>query len=89
MARLVLTDASPLIGLARVDGLNWLGALFGVVWMPVEVRREVLAGLVRATRHRFKRPKWPACFAYGHHLHRHSPICPTWTRGNRRASESV
>ena len=44
MARLVLTDASPLIGLARVDGLNWLGALFGVVWMPIEVRREVLAG---------------------------------------------
>ena len=43
MARLVLTDASPLIGLARVDGLAWLGALFGVVWMPPEVRREVLA----------------------------------------------
>jgi predicted nucleic acid-binding protein len=42
MARLVLTDASPLIGLARVDGLPWLGALFGVVWMPHEVRREVL-----------------------------------------------
>lgn len=44
MARLVLTDASPLIGLARVDGLGWLGALFGVVWMPIEVHREVLAG---------------------------------------------
>jgi predicted nucleic acid-binding protein len=42
MARLVLTDASPLIGLARVDGLSWLGVLFGVVWMPPEVRREVL-----------------------------------------------
>ena len=42
MARLVLTDASPLIGLARIDGLAWLGALFGVVWMPPEVRREVL-----------------------------------------------
>lgn len=42
MARLVLTDASPLIGLARVDGLPWLGALFGVLWMPPEVRREVL-----------------------------------------------
>lgn len=42
MARLVLTDASPLIALARVDGLPWLGALFGVVWMPPEVRREVL-----------------------------------------------
>ncbi len=42
MDRLVLTDASLLIGLARVDGLAWLGALFGVVWIPPEVRREVL-----------------------------------------------
>ncbi len=42
MARIVLTDASPLIGLARIDGLLWLGELFGVVWMPPEVRREVL-----------------------------------------------
>lgn len=44
MARLVLTDASPLIGLARVDGLAWLRDLFGQVWMPAEVRQEVLAG---------------------------------------------
>jgi hypothetical protein len=44
MARLVLTDASPLIGLSRVDGLEWLGALFGTVWMPPEVRQEVLPG---------------------------------------------
>ncbi|MCX7672095.1 MAG: DUF3368 domain-containing protein [Thiobacillaceae bacterium] len=44
MARLVLTDASPLIGLARVEGLAWLDALFGKVWMPQEVRREVLSG---------------------------------------------
>ena len=44
MAGIVLTDASPLIGLARVDGLNWLGALFGTVWMPIQVRSEVLAG---------------------------------------------
>ena len=43
MARYVLTDASPLIGLARVDGLPWLRALFGEVSMPVEVRDEVLA----------------------------------------------
>ena len=44
MARgIVLTDASPLIGLARVDGLPWLKALFGEVWMPIEVRHEVLA----------------------------------------------
>jgi predicted nucleic acid-binding protein len=44
MARIVITDASPLIGLARVDGLEWLRALFGEVWMPVEVRQEVLSG---------------------------------------------
>jgi predicted nucleic acid-binding protein len=43
MARLILTDASPLIGLARVDGIPWLSALFGVVWMPDEVHREVLS----------------------------------------------
>ena len=42
MARLVLIDASPLIGLARIDGLPWLGALFGEVAMPLEVRGEVL-----------------------------------------------
>jgi len=44
MARLVLTDASPLIGLARVDGIDWLRALFGAVWWPPEVRAEVLTG---------------------------------------------
>lgn len=42
MARLVLTDASPLIGLARVGGLPWLRSLFGVVSLPAEVRDEVL-----------------------------------------------
>ncbi len=42
MAGHVLTDASPLIGLARVQGLSWLPALFGAIWMPTEVRAEVL-----------------------------------------------
>ncbi|MBI4754556.1 MAG: DUF3368 domain-containing protein [Betaproteobacteria bacterium] len=46
MARLVLTDASPLIGLAIVEGLPWLEQLFGAVWMPREVRDEVLSGRV-------------------------------------------
>jgi predicted nucleic acid-binding protein len=41
-----LTDASPLIGLCIVDGLPWLQALFGKVWMPPEVRNEVLSGQV-------------------------------------------
>jgi predicted nucleic acid-binding protein len=44
MAGLVLTDASPLIGLARVEGLMWLRDLFGAVWWPAEVRAEVLTG---------------------------------------------
>jgi predicted nucleic acid-binding protein len=44
MAGRVLTDASPLIGLARVNGLTWLGALFESVWVPDEVLREVLPG---------------------------------------------
>jgi predicted nucleic acid-binding protein len=44
MAGFVLSDASPLIGLARVDGLPWLHQLFGKVWIPDEVRREILPG---------------------------------------------
>ena len=43
MAGIVLTDASPLIGLARVDGLAWLESLFGKVWMPPQVQAEVLS----------------------------------------------
>ena len=44
MARIVVADASPLIGLSIVCGLGWLSDLFGEVWMPEEVRREVLSG---------------------------------------------
>ena len=42
MARCVISDASPLIGLAIVDGLGWLPQLFGEVWTPPSVQREVL-----------------------------------------------
>lgn len=42
MAGLVLTDASPIIGLARVGGLSWLPQLFGKVWVPIEVHTEVI-----------------------------------------------
>ena len=42
MARCVISDASPLIGLAIVDGLAWLPQLFGEVWIPPSVQREVL-----------------------------------------------
>jgi len=44
MARIVLTDASPLIGLSIANGLDWLHDLFGEAWMPEEVKREVLPG---------------------------------------------
>ncbi len=46
MARIVVSDASPLIGLSIVCGLEWLSDLFGEVWMPEEVRREVLSGKI-------------------------------------------
>lgn len=42
MARYVISDASPLIGLAIVDGLAWLPQLFTEVWIPPSVQREVL-----------------------------------------------
>lgn len=44
MAGLVLTDASPLIGLTHVDGLPWLRDLFGQVAVPAEVWAEVAGG---------------------------------------------
>jgi predicted nucleic acid-binding protein len=44
MAAPVNSDASPLIALARVDGLAWLHQLFGTVLIPQEVAREVLTG---------------------------------------------
>jgi predicted nucleic acid-binding protein len=44
VARLVLSDASPLIGLAIVQGTGWLADLFGEVWMPPHVRDEVVPG---------------------------------------------
>jgi len=46
MARIVVADASPLIGLSIACGLRWLSDLFGEVWMPQEVHREVLSGKV-------------------------------------------
>ncbi len=42
MARLVLSDASPLIVLARVSGLSWLRVLFGEIVIPETVREEIL-----------------------------------------------
>ena len=45
MARFVISDASPLIGLAIIGGLDWLPSLFGKVWVPPSVQQEVLPGL--------------------------------------------
>ncbi len=42
MAAVVIADASPLIGLARVDGLDWLQALFQQVLVTDVVIGEVL-----------------------------------------------
>ncbi len=44
MAAIVISDASPLIGLARVDGLSWLHALFHDVLVQTVVADEVLTG---------------------------------------------
>ena len=44
MARIVVTDSSPLIGLAIVDGLAWFPKLFDVVFLPESVKQEVLPG---------------------------------------------
>ena len=45
MGRFVLSDATPLICLAQVDGLPWLSRLFGHAHLTRQVRDEVLAGL--------------------------------------------
>ena len=44
MPRIVIIDASPLIGLALVDGLAWLPQLFSGVFLPESVKQEVLPG---------------------------------------------
>jgi predicted nucleic acid-binding protein len=44
VTRLVITDASPLIGLAIVNGLVWLPDLFETVYLPESVKKEVLPG---------------------------------------------
>lgn len=44
MAAIVITDASPLIALARVNGLVWLQQLFNEVVVTDVVLSEVLTG---------------------------------------------
>lgn len=45
MAAIVISDASPLIALARVNGLPWLQQLFTAVMVTDVVLAEVLTGL--------------------------------------------
>jgi predicted nucleic acid-binding protein len=42
MARFAVSDASPVIGLALVGGLQWLPVIFGKVWVTQSVHQEVL-----------------------------------------------
>ncbi len=44
MAAIVISDASPLIGLAQVNGIDWLRELVGTVLLPATVADEVLTG---------------------------------------------
>jgi len=44
VAAIVIADASPLIALARVNGLIWLEARFGQVLVTEEVMAKVLSG---------------------------------------------
>jgi predicted nucleic acid-binding protein len=55
VAAIVIADASPLIALARVDGLVWLRALFNEVLVTEAVLREVLTGSFVASEARIER----------------------------------
>ncbi len=44
MKKFVVIDASPLIGLAIVDGLSWLPKLFDTIYVSKIVKSEVLPG---------------------------------------------
>lgn len=44
MVAIVISDASPLIGLARVNGIAWLKELFGEVLIAEVVADEVITG---------------------------------------------
>lgn len=45
--KLAVVNASPLIGLAHLDGLAWLRKLYGRALITPTVRSEVLSGLGR------------------------------------------
>ena len=39
---IIVSDATPLIGLAKIDGVVWLKRLFGEIWIPQAVYHEVV-----------------------------------------------
>ena len=47
MTERVVCNSSPLIALARIDRLDLLRAVFGEVWIPAAVEREVFDGEAR------------------------------------------
>jgi predicted nucleic acid-binding protein len=49
-ARLVIADASPIIGLSLIDGLVWLKPLFGTVAITTQVRDELMHGFTTAPK---------------------------------------
>ena len=54
MAAIIISDASPLIALARVDGLGWLQTLFNEVLITEVVLSEVLTGSFATSEARIK-----------------------------------
>jgi len=54
VAAIIISDASPLIALARVDGLGWLQALFNEVLITEAVLSEVLTGSFAASEARIE-----------------------------------
>ena len=54
MAAIVISDASPLIALARVNGIQWLRELFTEVLVTDAVLREVLTGRFPDTEERIQ-----------------------------------
>lgn len=75
--RVVIADAGPLIGLARIGQLALLPRLFGMVTVPSWVRQEVLAGGdfpdTRALQEAFSQPWLQTVEISGNHdlIHLH------------------
>lgn len=51
VSRIVIADASPIIGLSLIGGLDWLQPLFGSVTITSTVRDELLFNVEREPKH--------------------------------------